>query len=351
AGWNVTAVDGFGDLDTRRSAHHYRQVPFGPCGFDRAALIQALNEYPGCSLVYGGGLEWTPDVLTGLRKDIEVAGNPPEILQTLGDAERFFAELARLTIRHPEVRHAPPADGGAWLSKRAAACGGTHVCWWRGGEPHDAGRYFQRYTPGTAYSVIFLADRQSFCEVGWNRLLEPNDPPGFNYRGAINHADGLDPRARNEVRGWVRRLVDALGLAGLNGIDFVLTDQGPELIDLNARPPATIALFDPEYPRGLVHAHVAAIRGKLPAAPRAHPPRAHEVVTAPRALTIPTEFRWPDWCADIPMPGTRVPATAAVCSVFACAEAHRIPTLLAKRKERVLADLIYADAGPQALAS
>ncbi|MDH3637157.1 MAG: ATP-grasp domain-containing protein [Gammaproteobacteria bacterium] len=348
---NVTAIDGFGDLDTRRSAHRYRYVALGPQGFDRTTLIQTLNRHPGHTLVYGGGLEWTPDLLVGLRNDIEVAGNAPEVLQTLTDAERLFAELTRLVIPYPEVRHSPPNDDGAWLSKRAAACGGGHVRWWQAGEPHDAGRYFQRYAAGTPYSVVFLANRHAFRVVGWNTLLGPDERLGFRYRGAINRADALDARARIEVHGWIHRLVMTLGLVGLNGIDFVLTTQGPLLIDLNARPPATMSLYDPEYPHGLVQAHIEAGWGILPTTPQTHPVRAHEVVPAPRRLTIPAGFCWPDWCADIPAAGTRVPESAPVCSVLARAAAHYLRRLLAERKARVVADLMRTETASQALAS
>lgn len=351
AGYQVVAIDGFGDLDTRAAAHRWHRVPFEADGFDQPALLSALKPYPKSMLVYGGGLEWSPGVLARLGHAIEVVGNQAETLKFIADAPRFFRQLRECGVPHPPVRQTPPDDGGMWLSKRAAASGGGHVRWRQTGDCPDRARYFQRYAPGVIYSVLFLADRRSFCEVGWNRLLDPDDAPGFDYRGAVNRAPGLGSRARDAVREWIHRLVPTVGLAGLNGLDFVLTEDGPVLIDLNARPPATLSLFDPEYPRGLVHAHVAAVRGKLPPAPRAHPARGHAVVRAPHSLTFPPGFDWPDWCADLPPAGTRLPQAAPVCTVYAVADARRVAACLARRQQRLLASLVRSAAGPQALAS
>ncbi len=349
-GFAVTAVDGFGDTDTRRLADTCHPITMAEQGFDRAALVRVLSRYRGAALVYGGGLEWTPDVLTVVDGDLELLGNSPGTLALVTDARRWFDELERLDIPYPDTTRAIPDRDGCWLRKRADACGGAHVHEWRRGECAAGTGYFQRRVAGAVYSVVFLADGKSFRIVGWNRLFDADRRGDFRYHGAVNRADALAAGHRAVVREWIARLVAALRLVGVNGIDLVVSRDGPLLLDLNVRPPATLTLYDAEFPRGLIYAHVQACRGTLAPVPVRFAARAQRVVYTPRAVTIPAGFRWPAWCSDIPGSGARIARDAPLCTVCVDTDAPRAEERSALLARRLLAQLAHAGS-PAALAS
>jgi predicted ATP-grasp superfamily ATP-dependent carboligase len=127
---------------------------------------------------------------------------------------------------------------------------------------------------------------------------------------------------------------------GLNGVDFLLEGGRWTLLEVNPRPPATMELYEPDYPRGLLHAHLSACAGTLP--DRARKPRAcraFAIVTAPADVTIEGE-RLPAWCRDRPCGETRFRPGNPVCTVHASAstpgEARRRVALRRRRLVRLL---------------
>lgn len=348
AEWRVTAIDGFADTDTRDGAHAWIQLAYSAHGFDRATLIRAVRRYAGHTLVYGGGLEWTPDVLDQLARDHEIAGNSTTVMHDITNPRRLFHLLDRLGIPYPPVRYTPPEDG-RWLIKNAAGAGGGHVRFWNGARLAHPSSYFQQYLDGHVFSVLFLANGSSHRIVGWNQIW--SDPihteRRFAYRGAVNHADELTATVKSNVTGWVDRLVTELSLKGLNGIDFVITQDAPWLLDVNCRPTSTFMLYDHEYPRGLIDAHIQACRGILPNHQPQHPPRAHKIVVAPQTLSIPFDLNWPHWCADRPRRGSTIICGTPLCTVSAEGVAcNDVLRGLEHREYQILHDLLFTPRGP-----
>jgi predicted ATP-grasp superfamily ATP-dependent carboligase len=113
----------------------------------------------------------------------------------------------------------------------------------------------------------------------------------------------------------VQRLTAALGLRGLNGVDFILEGDRCFVLELNPRPTATIDLYDADVEVGLLAVHIAACQGTLPAPVVISNARAHAIVYAGTVLRVPAKPGWPAWCTDLPEPGSVIPAGAPVCSV------------------------------------
>jgi predicted ATP-grasp superfamily ATP-dependent carboligase len=123
-------------------------------------------------------------------------------------------------------------------------------------------------------------------------------------------------------------LVQASGLVGLNGLDFILADETPFVLEINPRPTATIDLYDADVEGGLLALHLRACGGEMPEIPGARLARAHAIVYAGVALRVPVGIEWPEWCTDLPEGGSAIPVGAPVCSVHAqaatSAEAHEL---------------------------
>lgn len=341
AGLRPVALDLYADADTRDYTEACEAVAAGEIGFDAAALLEAAARLaPNSPLLYGSGMDVAPELLARLARDREVYGNPPAVLRLLKAPETFFALLRRLGIPHPETRFSPPEDPENWLLKSGCSEGGKGVrfCAQDGA---GAGDYYQRRLPGPPLSALFLADGRNARILGFNTLWTVSHfGRPFLFVGAINRA-GLSPEQREQVRDHVAKLVRALGLVGLGSLDFMADGEICRVLEINPRPSATLGLYDPDFPAGLLAQHIQACRGRLDdAGPAEGPVRAFATLFAPETLAIPESMAWPEWCADRPVPGSIVEAGQPLCTVEA--EGHGIPeveALITRRKAHLLASL------------
>lgn len=331
AGQPVRGIDGFADCDACSLSDAWARVPLSDAYSLKAnALLSAAKRLcpPERSqgLVYGAGFESQPKLLARLAKDRRLYGNAPETLAHIADPARFFPLLRQLGIPHPEVKLTRPARSFGWLSKLAGACGGSHIL------PASAsgnrhGQYFQDQVKGQAGSLLFLADGHEICPIGYNRPLPapPEAPSVWAYSGATR-LTGAMTDAPDGLLDAARALTKALGLKGLNGIDFIVNNKGNNnandqrwwLIELNPRPTATVELWDVAPMPSLFKLHVEACDGRLPSnLPSLTGSLTSAVVYSAESLRIPIGFVWPDWCSDLPAPGNVIAGGEPLCTVRA----------------------------------
>lgn len=309
------------------------------CSFEPHALLAAAAELcppADCrGLIYGSGFESQPTVLAQLAAGRRLFGNTPEVLAQTGDPARFFPLLWQLDIPHPTVRFSRPTHPRNWLSKQAGACGGSHILP-ASASGDQAGRYFQRHIQGQSGSLLFLANGREICPVGFNLPLPPppEAPNAWAWSGAARLAGGL-PSQGDALLVAAHRLTQALGLRGINGIDFVLDQRGWKLLELNPRPTATLELWDVAPMPPLLKLHVQACLGRLPnSLPSLPGSLAVAVVYAGEQVTIPSDFVWPDWCSDLPAAGSRIAAGEPICSVRAAGENSAVAAQWAEELRR-----------------
>ncbi len=337
-GRRVVVLDYFADRDTCTLASACRSV-VSPRGlrFDRRRLLAAAAELapPGRSagLVYGSGFEGRVALLSRLAAGRRLFGNRPEVIAEVRDPMRFFPLLDRLGIGHPEVRLLPPTDPRGWLVKQPGGAGGVHVL--PADRPHPrAGMYYQRLQPGRACSALFLADGHRARILGFNEQWQSGAREGlpYLYGGAVGQIS-LPLVVEADLRTRLDTLVAAVGLVGLNGIDFLLHEDTWSALEVNPRPTATMELYDADYDRGLFEAHLRACEGELPArsAP-ARAARASTIVHAAHSWQVPDGLDFPAWCHDIPQPGTRMAPGEPICTVQA--EGRDAPEAMALVRER-----------------
>jgi len=333
SGHRVVVLDLFADRDTRAVASACRPVA-SPHGlrFDQRALLRAATAMaPSAGLVYGSGFEGRTGLLARLVRDRALYGNRPETVAAVRDPARFFPLLDRLGLGHPEVRLTPPRATAGWLVKRAGGAGGAQVAF-AGARPVRPGDYYQRLVTGPSLSATFLGDGRRACLLGINRQwTAPRPGLPFLYGGAVGGIR-LPFRIRREIQAGLDTLVEATGLVGLNGLDFILGPREWLVLELNPRPTATFELYDPDYPRGLFDRHLRACLGELPSrAARPRAVRAHAVVHA-TAAGRDAGVEFPAWCRDLPMPGTSLRPGDPICTVHASgANVERALVLLRRR--------------------
>ena len=359
SGFSPIALDVFGDLDTGRLAEACVHIGGGGLAMDRDALLPALAGLRAradvAGWVAGSGFEAQLDLLAEAARVLPLIGNRPEIVRRVRSPADFAALVDSLGIAQPGFSAVRPPDPRDWLVKDAHACGGWHV---RPAEAAPAsglgeGAYFQRRVAGEAFSCLFVAAAGDARVLGFSRqIVRALGGRPYVYRGGVGPV-ALPSAAGQQIADAAQKLSRALGLVGLNGIDFVLDAAGqPWLLELNPRPTAAIQLFDDAFEGGLMRAHVKACAGRLPvsvSAPASSPVcgsatpasagtvvRGFETVFARRAGQVDAaSVAWlagQGWCCDIPRAGTRHAWGDPVCTVRA--QAGSVEAVLQQLSER-----------------
>jgi predicted ATP-grasp superfamily ATP-dependent carboligase len=373
-GFDVVALDVFGDADTRRACLQWLSIGDpGGLQLDTGRLLSALEMLARrgdvVGWVAGSGFDGRPDLLERGAALLPLIGTPADAVRRVRDPQAFFALLAADGIPHPPVQMTAPADGAGWLVKDAHGCGGWHirrVSLERQGEmpevctPPPAHHYFQREMRGEPMSATYIANGREARVLGFNQLIvRPCGARPFVFRGV------LGPVPLPAGVAVAQRLGDAVGtiaaafsLRGLGSLDFMLDGTDFSVLEVNPRPPASMALYrqcagqaaPPGAPGGVVSAHLrACLHGELP--PPSAPASAGdavansavagtEIVFAPRAMQLDAaaarRLGGFAGCHDLPAGATRFEAGDPVCSVMASGpDAVQVRALLARSREAV----------------
>lgn len=342
AGFEVIALDLFGDEDTRAASRHWAPIGApGSLAIDPLLLRAALSDaaaMPGViGWLAGSGFDGAPDLLAAGPPAPPLLGMASDEVRATRDAPRFFAMLARLGLRHPDTCFSPPPAPEGWLAKHSGGTGGWHIRRAADVHPPGADLYFQRELAGTAMSALFLADGQRARVVALNRLLvRPLVRRPFVYRGVIGPI--VDTGLQMQVDAALALLVPAFALRGLASLDFVVHEGLAHWLEINPRPSASMVLHRAAWPAGLVAAHLDALHGRLPAH-AVHPLglRGTQVLLARRACAVDSsvarELAALGHVHDRPMPGNRFAPGDPVCSVDA--EGDDVGTVEQRLRERL----------------
>lgn len=350
-GFEVIALDLFGDVDTCEVASRWFSIGTG-LKIDPALTLAALQvlAHRGdvSGWVAGSGFEGHPELLAQGAALLPLIGCTPESVAAVRDPARFFDTLAAHGIDHPPVQWTPPADTGGWLVKDAQGCGGWHVR--RLSSPGVAGAlpphgYFQREQPGTPMSATFVANGQDAAILGFNeQIVFAFGARPFVYGGVIGPVP-LAAAVARRVSHAVRSVTAAFSLRGLCSLDFLLDGERVSVLEVNPRPPASMALYGEQR---VMAAHLrACMLGELPAIPTTAPaPRVQgsAVVFARRPLALDEQAAlrlaaWPG-THDLPCAGTHVEPGDPLCSLStAGATAEQVRTLLSQGRKALLTSL------------
>jgi uncharacterized protein len=328
AGWRVTAVDAFGDLDLRACA---RVVALRreDGGFDPAAAAAAGRRVSAAYAAYTSNFENHPSSVAALAAGRRLLGNRPSVLRRVRDPVELMRALRRHGFETPVTRAVGPgsltAEPQRWLLKPRRSGGGHGTSAWRPGRPVGRHQYLQERLRGTPGSIVFLADGKHALVLGLSRQLVGDrafGAGGFRYCGSLM-GEGLfehEASLLDRARALAETVAREFGLVGLNGIDFIARAGVPWPIEVNPRWSASMELLEG---RGepLFALHVEACLGRLPAAApyRIRGTMGKAVVFARRDVTLGATRAWlrDASVADVPHRGERVPRGRPICTVFA----------------------------------
>lgn len=342
SGLRPALIDAFCDRDARACAVSTSRVPLTADGLEPASLQRAfrraLSRF-GASLkgwVAGAGVDNRGDVLADFARRLPFFGNDAEVFKhcALAKTPAFAADLGLPVVPdcagYPRLSKSPLRAGGAHIERVGGAA--------RDPAPDRERRYHQTYLPGVGVSHLFAANGKGAATIGfgtqWHSHHDRRRP--FTYGGAINRTR-LGAAERAQAEAWASRLTKALGLRGINNADYLYCAGRLYFLELNPRPGATMALYDADYPRGLLEAHIQGSRGRLPTPRPAAATRAQAVVYARRTLVLADDFEWPKAACDVPAGGGAFEAGAPLCSL--AVEGSAVASVLS-RLQRTLRDFI-----------
>ena len=329
AGWTVTAVDAFGDLDLRACARVIA-LRREDGSFDPSAAATAARRIPADAVAYTSNFENHPSAVVALAEGRRLLGNPASVLERVRDPIGLMLALRRHGFATPETRaRAPRVPGGTprrWLLKPRRSGGGHGTSAWRPGRPVSRHQYLQQRIAGTPGSILFLADGRRALPLALSRQIVGErafGAHGFRYCGSLMGGGLFDAEAT--LLGLAGAMADAVtrdfGLVGLNGLDFIARAGAAWPIEVNPRYAASMELLERRGGTSLFALHADACAGRLPEAPPRPVSRVlgKAVVFARREVMLSETGEWlrDPAIADVPHPGERIPRGRPICTVFA----------------------------------
>jgi uncharacterized protein len=350
-GTRTVALDCFGDADTQRLATQWQDIRAAPAPrIDDDKLLGALSALAQrgdvAGWIAGSGFDGRADLLARGAALLPLIGTAPIDVRRVRDPMQFFGVLHSHGIGFPSVAMEPPASAAGWLLKDAGGCGGWQVRRASADDLAETGRYWQRERRGLPMSATFVANGRDAVLLGFNaQALRPLGDRPFVFCGVTGPVP-MGDKVQRELTAITRLLAAVFRLRGLGSLDFLLDGDTVEVLELNPRPPASLALYPRLGEGGPVRAHLRACRhDELPPAPAAMDGvRGTEIVFAPQKLQIDAAMAAQIACRegvrDLPRAGTLCAAGEPLCSFVAEGrDVHEVATRLASRRDALLASL------------
>jgi predicted ATP-grasp superfamily ATP-dependent carboligase len=329
-GYDVCAVDRFGDLDLQRlcpSVSMMRDLG-GRGGMEQ--MVEAAEGIQADSVIYGAGLENRPDLVTRLAAGRRLLGCSPETLRRVRDPALLGASLRAGGFASPRTLSAEEAPERAdrahrWLRKPIRGGGGRGVREWRGGRPRGDVIVQERIS-GLACSAAAVADGRSALLLGVSEQLIGRRALGTRgWRWCGNVAPPRLPAPEQDALADAAQAICAhlaadFGLRGVFGVDLVWDGVRPWVVEVNPRPVASLETIDAAYGVRSLAAHLEACAGNLPAAAAGRPLGAagKAVLFATEDLQVPDTSDWTTrGLRDVPHPGEAIAAGRPICTLVA----------------------------------
>lgn len=324
AGYPVHTVDYFGDLDQKELVPNVSLRRDLGLPFRVDLLVRAAREVHADAAVYTAPFENHPEAVAELAAGRCLLGNPPEVLARVRDLRVLGTLLGSAGFRVPKMFDSNDCipEAGSWLCKPVRSGGGHGIRPWAGG-PVPPGHVVQEFVPGQPASALFLASN------GEARLLAVTaqliglpsfGASGFRYCGNLLPLP-CDDRTLREIHRLVQVLSRAFSLRGANGVDFVLTPQGPVVLEVNPRYTAAMELVERAGGGSVFDLHVRACLGVLPEVVSVRSEAGtwgKAVLYARRTVRLPDTRPWlTQGVCDVPFPGDEVREGQPICTLIA----------------------------------
>ena len=179
----------------------------------------------------------------------------------------------------------------------------------------------QDFLEGIPSSVSLLSTKNEALSVAVNEQLIGipwlSRLP-FAYCGNITP---FRTEQAEEMEALAEELVLEFKLLGSNGVDFLVTENGPVVLEINPRFQGSLDTVEKAMNINLFEAHAGCFRGELPEKPEAKCFAARGIIYSDRELFIDRKLMdviLREKGADIPLQGTVVEPDGPLTSLFSC---------------------------------
>ncbi len=334
-GYAPLVIDCFADQDTQDYALQVIKVNSLELSEVKHALFLLSQQGEITHVIYGSGFENHQSTLSYLEQNFIVLGNSFQVFSTVQDKPAFFLMLKTHNVDYPPTSFHRAEDNANWLIKPLAGEGGIGIKRYEKETVNKKLYYWQKIIQGTAKSVLFIANGAEYKIIGFHKqFMTKIDQYEFVFSGVMNQlvvANAL----RQKLRGILDTLVVELSLTGINSLDFIENDEQCSILEINARPSASINLYN----SALFSAHINSYfpgSGLNTIKPlKAY--KAYKIIFTEQMLIINTVIDWPSWVVDIPCLGTIIHTGEPICSIIAGGKnEQQVEDLLLSRQQQLM---------------
>lgn len=341
AGYTVCSIDAFRDLDLQECAHASTLLECRTSSelrkLDPDWITAKMNDFglDFDAIVPGSGME----MLDLCSFPCPVLASSPEAAKEASNKLLLAERLEALGMPHPrcyspdelDVIEYPvilkPASGGGGIFNRVAKNRQELLAVLEELSGMDYGFtekeiVVQQFLEGTPASVSLLSTKNESMAIAVNEQLIGipwlSKLP-FAYCGNITP---FRTEYAEEMEKLAEELVLELGLLGSNGVDFMVTEQGPVVLEVNPRFQGSLDTVEKATGINLFEAHVNCFKGELPEKPEAKLFAARGVIYSDRELFIDRrlmEVILREKSADVPPQETVIEPDWPLTSLFAFA--------------------------------
>lgn len=337
AGHEVIAVDCYCDLDLKRYAKETARMPREGAG----DLLQFyVDQFRPDAVVLGPGLE------EASVKDAPALNNTPDKTAMVSDKlwlagwleENGFPFIKTQPLeslsdpRYPFLVKPRKGAGGMGIRMVQDACQQQAI-----GPEEEL--IAQELISGLPASVSVIGNGSEARTISVNEQLIGVPWAGakeFRYSGNItplqDSQSGMDRMAEEIISG--------LGLVGSNGVDFLLTENGPVVVEVNSRFQGSLDTVELSGGMNVFEAHLQSFRGKLPERPAPASCSAGRIILYAQCnQTIEADLER-NWTADVPAKGSRIAADDPILSILARGASREDVLAKLKMRSSMICDML-----------
>ncbi len=314
AGHYVVAADAFCDLDLCKCASEAFLLSQEVAMQSLQTLAEKVSPD---AIVLGPGLE------EARVQGFKVLNNPPEKAALVSDKLWLARWLERRGF--PFIKTQTSVEGidfPAVIKPRKGAGGvGCRLVGSRADLGLEDGLIIQELIEGRPGSVSAIGNGREARAIATNEQIIGATFAGaedFRYSGNITPLEPDCP----ELAEMAEEIITELRLVGTNGVDFLLTEKGPVVVEVNPRFQGSLDTVELSTGMNVFKAHMEAFQGVLPELPLPVPSRSagRIIFYAREDLRIgPRLFLegLVDGLTDIPRPGSLIKKSDPVASILA----------------------------------
>jgi predicted ATP-grasp superfamily ATP-dependent carboligase len=342
AGYVVYAIDRFGDVDTQKCATKAQIIE----NMDEMELQRSIGSFGGAdAIILGPGFEHL--------KFENALNNSEERMEEAGNKSKLPKKLESMGIAHPVTELVDKAEGIRFplMVKPISGSGGMKNIIIRNDEELNLFReqtgshefIAQEFVEGipcsssiisTGDEAVVVAVNEQLIGIPWLTRLP------FAYCGNITP---FETKFRKEMEYFSKQIAIEFKLKGSNGVDFMLTDKGVKVIEINPRFQGSIDTVELSTGMNIFDAHIKSFFGELPELREPRCFAAKNIIYADKKLEIKRDlsdmlvkYMSKGKAADIPRSGQEIHQDEPVTTILATARTRKMVQVNVSRTARYI---------------